>query len=68
MQMLRADAVVCGYIYDAIRRFPGMTADEIALDYYDADTVRDALYGLAVSGVIVDEDGHFTAAIIRKRR
>ena len=45
-----------------------MTADEIALDYYDADTVRDALYGLAVSGVIVDEDGHFTAAIIRKRR
>ena len=68
MQKLKADAVVCGYIYRVIREYPGITRKEMEDTFgYSPKLVQDAIDGLVLSGVIVNSDGHFTAATIRKR-
>ena len=69
----KADSYDVGCIYRTIKEFPDITAEDISMDTgYDDDIVQDAIYGLIVSGVIVDKegygDGHLTAAIIRKNR
>ena len=71
----KAESEDVGYVYRAIREYPGETLDEITQPLgYDPDIVRDAIVGLLASGVIVKDrhvdapDCHYTAAIIRKRR